>query len=58
MSDEVQNDGQQPSEPPVPAQPDQDAAAQEAHRQRLAELETQSAQLKDQLLRKAAEFDN
>jgi molecular chaperone GrpE len=58
MSDEVQNDGQQSGETPVPAQPEQEAVALEAQRQRMVELETQCVQLKDQLLRKAAEFDN
>ena len=56
MSDEVLNDGQQNEE--QQAAPASAVPAEEIAQQRIAELEAQAAQLKDQLLRKAAEFDN
>ena len=47
--------GEQAGEPQQPVQEKSEAAILS---ERIAELEKQSAQLKDQLLRKAAEFDN
>jgi molecular chaperone GrpE len=56
MSDEIMNDGRENGE----QSPASESAvpAEEIVQQRIAEIEAQAAQLRDQLLRKAAEFDN
>lgn len=58
MSDEVLNDGQQNEEQHAAPAAESAVPAAEIAQQRITELESQAAQLKDQLLRKAAEFDN
>ncbi|MCX6137998.1 MAG: nucleotide exchange factor GrpE [Ignavibacteriales bacterium] len=61
MSEEVVKDGQenrQADEQAPSASPETPALADESLQQRAADLENQIVQLKDQLLRKAAEFDN
>ena len=58
MSDEVMKDGQQNEEQHAAPAAESGVPAVEIAQQRIAELEAQAAQAKDQLLRKAAEFDN
>ena len=58
MSDETKNDGQQNEEPRTESPAASAMPAADTAQQRITELEVQAAQLKDQLLRKASEFDN
>jgi molecular chaperone GrpE len=61
MSEEVEKDGQvneQTAEHAPSPLPEIPAQADESMQQRIVDLENQILQLKDQVLRKAAEFDN